>query len=327
MKTPLIDALLADVANQRKSKSLDRYLKAIQTIELGIAEKKIWNTDLSDAKYVLGSVGEMALDIASEPWKRNWNDNRGDTGHWPAGWTPDDVRQAIIYHPQFSNTPGAAKRLTKFEGKDHLYDQFIAVLKEVATLAELVKAAKPFIVKGRKPNPDAPVADLSNTGICGVCMRRQKLRFNATLVDHGYELAYGSRNGVCLGARYKAWELSPEGGEFFLQVLKENLEYSQKYLSELDTVTSISYMARVKVKEVRGITTWRDERREMESTDPAFPTLLQRTKTNTENRINNLTADIEAVSKRLGEWQKQPLMYGGAETQERWKSKLLNGKR
>jgi hypothetical protein len=315
VNTPLIDALLP--ANWT-----EKFHTSIQKLETGIAENKIWNTDLNDAKYILSSAAEKVIDNASEPWKTNWYATRGDF-RWPAGWAPDDVREAIIYHPQFSNTPGAVKRLSKFEGQDPLYDQFIAVLKEVALLAELVKAAKPFAVKGRKPNPNAVAPDLSNTGICPVCMRRQKLRFNATLVDHGYELKYGSRNGVCLGARFKAWELSPEGGVYYLESLHTTEDYFEQEIAGLDTATSLPYTVRVKIREKLGISTYRDETRTMENTDPAFPKLVQRTRDTLTYQIGQVQADIKEVDKRVKEWQKQPLMYGGAETQERWKSKLL----
>jgi hypothetical protein len=42
-----------------------------------------------------------------------------------------------------------------------------------------------------------------------------------------------------------------------------------------------------------------------------------------ENSIRHITSDIENVEGRIGSWKAEPLMYGGAETQERWKSRML----
>jgi hypothetical protein len=43
-----------------------------------------------------------------------------------------------------------------------------------------------------------------------------------------------------------------------------------------------------------------------------------------ESNIRFLTSDIETVTGRIENWKAEPLKYGGAETQERWKSRMLN---
>jgi hypothetical protein len=208
MNSPIIESYLA--LSQTPDRDLAKFEKYTIELEQGITNKHIWNTDVNDAKYYLSRLCDEVLKKASEPWVTAWHATRGEH-NWPRGWSDTDPREYVIYHPQFSNTPGAAKRLGKFYGQDANMDKFIDAIREVAKVAEMFKTVKPFIEKGRKPNPNAKEKDLTNTGICAICFARQKLTISGTLVAHGFILRWGSRDGICYGMGHKAWELSPAG--------------------------------------------------------------------------------------------------------------------
>lgn len=191
-------------------------------------------------------------------------------------------------------------------------------------MADLLKAAKPFIVKGRKP-PENPIEkDYSNTGICPVCFKRHKLEFDGTLVAHGYTLPrnWGGRNGMCIGRGHKAWELSSEGAVYFKGVMERQLSEEQKTLADLQNDVLPTLLEKVKIR--KGFGQYDYETRSYERGTADYNRVKQSAIYSTESTIRYLTADIETVSERIKNWKEQPLQYGGAETQERWKSRLLN---
>lgn len=164
-----------------------------------------------------------------------------------------------------------------------------------------------------------------------MCMRRQKLTLDSKMVAHGYTIprGWGGRNGMCIGHGYPAWEISPEGAIAF----KKGME---NYLAELNRVRdnlqnskppTLSEMVQVrKPKTMGGLTSlqYENERRTYDKGTPDYERVRKIELANTENAIRYITSDIEAVGARIDNWKAQPLMYGGAETQERWKSKMLN---
>ncbi len=298
---------------------LSPFEKAIRTLEDGLANKHIWNVDFAEAKERLGRIAEEAMKKSSEAYR---NANRGRMS-----WDSSDPRWGIVYHPQFFNTPGAFKNITKRVnslGKESPdFYTFLTVLGEIAQVAELVKAVKPYIEKGRKPSDNPKEVDYTNTGLCSVCGHRQKLNLNGTLVAHGYTLErnWGGRAGICYGTGYKAWELAPDGAIEYKVSMVQYLENTESYLAKLKAGEFEELEEMVEVRVRPGV--YKDERRVYAKGTEEYSKVLNSKIGKASQTIDYLHNDIEMFTERIESWKPQPLKYGGAETQERWKSKLL----
>lgn len=300
--------------------SQDKLETAIKTLEDGVQNKHIWNVDYVAAKDVLTRQFENIEDVMYAPVRN---------AYYPCGgsevyktWSDKDPRFNLPLY-QLNYAPGYVKKLKAIKDAPEL-KVYISFLEEASKLAELIKAAQPYIVKGRKPSENPVEKDYSNTGICPVCLKRHKLEFNGTLVAHGYTLPrnWGGRNGMCIGRGHKAWELSPEGGVYFKSVMERQLAEEKKTLDDLQKDVLPTLMEKVRVR--KGFGEYVYETRSYERGTADYNRVKQSAIYSTESTIRYLTSDIKAVSDRIENWKEQPLQYGGAETQERWKSKLLN---
>lgn len=313
----------------------DGNLKKLETglfvLQSGLKNQHIWNADFVEAKDSVTRICENAMNHEGSAWMKSMPREA-----WQGRYTPEDIRWNVYYTPALNNAPGAYRKLLKYLGTEGAeFDAAIEMIGEAAQVAELIKSLKPFIVKGRKPTVltdaqrEQQEADLKNTGICPVCMRRQKLTFDSKLVAHGYTIprGWGGRNGMCMGHGYKAWELSPEGAIAFKSTMESYLSDFQRLLVNLQSSNSptLSEMVRVrKPRVVNGVTNlYENERRTYEKGTPEYERVRQIEIANTENSIRHISGDIEMIGTRIDSWKAEPLMYGGAETQERWKSKML----
>jgi hypothetical protein len=315
MDTPLLNAFVAT----EKYPGVERFETAIRTLEEGLAAQHIWNVDYVSAKDTLSRVSEnvekslygnirnLYYPCGGSEVYRTWADN--DPRH----------RMGLV---NFLNVPGFVKKMKTVKNAPEL-KTYIATLSEVAKLAELCNAVKPFIEKGRKPSENPVEKDVTNTGICPVCMRRQKLAFNGTMVAHGYTIkeGYGGRNGMCIGFGYKAWELAPDGAIAFRDGLVVLLGEMKDNLAKLEGNKYRVLKETVRVRKEFG--RYEDEERVYERGTNEYEHRKHILIVDTENHIHHVTRDIEDLNVRIAGWKAQPLMYGGAETQERWKSKLL----
>ena len=157
-------------------------------------------------------------------------------------------------------------------------------------------------------------------------MRRQKLTFDGRLVAHGYTIprGWGGRNGMCIGHGYKAWEISPEGGVAFKEALERYLADLNTLQDNLQTSASPTLSETVRVRKGEGLRAqFVYEQRIREKGTKEYERIRHSELANTENAIRHITSDLEAVAVRVDNWKEQQLAYGGAETQERWLSRLL----
>jgi hypothetical protein len=318
IETPKIDAF---AASSRHAKNFPAAKNALTS---GVANQQIFNQDFVAARENISRVVGEAIEYAQETSR---GIRRGEGEGHPT-WDNTDPRWSIIYTPQFNNLPGAVKKLQKFKGEGYI-DVVLQVMEEGAALAEMVKNAKPYIVKGRKP----PVLtdkqkiqierDKQNTGVCPVCMRRQKLTFDGKMVAHGYELKWGMRNGICFGAGCTAWELSPEGAVEFVAALKHSLQRAKETLANMEAG---------KVNSVNGTKREKEQRFGYSHDVPCvykrgedgFEKALVTAQALLRRDIGGIKATIPEIESRIKAWKQQPLQFGGAETQDRWKSKFLN---
>ncbi len=96
---------------------------------------------------------------------------------------------------------------------------------------ELLISLKPNIKPGRRPKDlekdyeaeRIRKAALEDKATCGICHNYWELvdmdNKKNIIADHGFTLAYGQRNNVCFGARFKSWEKSPESKIQYVKVM------------------------------------------------------------------------------------------------------------
>jgi len=317
MNTPVIDALLAsnaegsshftkkDAFNQRMINNLH---EAVKGFEGAVAAKKIFNTEYKDGYSSISRAVEEAFDVQSQGIA-------GDFRAVSQGWNRDsDPRMYLWYHPSFANVGGALKKLQKFEGKDKLVDAFLPVLKEAVALLDLCKSAKPFIVKGRKPNPNYVPPDMTNTGHCAICGKQQKLTPAQKMVDHGFQISngvhyFGARVGHCFGVGYAPYQLSNEANIAFKAYLEKMLKQTQKNLAELKsgTITKVNSTKRVK----DGFS-WKDEPvvYVKGKDEPFFQRELDSMINRAEWQEDTIKSDIKHNDEKIANWAQKPLPEG-----------------
>jgi hypothetical protein len=301
-----------------KFNRVERFETAVTLLEQGIANKNIWNVDYVAAKDTLSNLWERASDEVYKPLMKFYYHEEPPRAY---SWADNDPRRNLGLC-QFMNTPGYLKKLRTVRNAPEL-EPYIALLAEAAKFATDFKAVKPFIVKGRKPSENPVEKDVTNTGICPVCMKRHKLAFNSTMVAHGYTIkgGYGGRNGMCVGHGYKAWEIAPDGAIAFKTGLEGFLKELNQTLTDLQQSNYPTMRETVRVRKEFG--RFEDEKRVWDKGTPQYERIRQSSIHSTESQIRYVTRDIEELTARIDAWKPQPLKYGGAETQERWKSKLL----
>ncbi len=102
------------------------------------------------------------------------------------------------------------------------------------------------------------------------------------------------------------------------------LKELNRMLDNLQNSKSPSLSETIQIR--KGFGKYENERRTYDKGTPDYERIRRSELMNTENAIRYITSDIEAVGHRIENWKAEPLTYGGAETQERWKSRMLNKK-
>lgn len=191
-----------------------------------------------------------------------------------------------------------------------------ALFVEAAQLLELCKLAKAVAVKGRRP-VEKTVEQLRdetfNTGVCAICINRQKLTDATKMVMHGYQMSdynhAGYRVGSCFGVGYKPYELSNEANLAFAPVLEIHrlgLENAlQTWASGKITSVDITREKREGGSQVEYTVTY---------TLAANPAEFNREKetrvARLESELRMIDADIRVNNDRIQKWTLQPLMFG-----------------
>ena len=314
MQTPKI---LAALANDRAAHNISqKFENALKAIEQGVADKKMYNADYENFKYWINEGCDKALDAAAEPWRE-----MSRAGQRPS-YNANDPRFNIGYSVSPLHARGFLNRLKKYSNEP-VVAPYVAVLEEVAPVGELLKQLKPFIVKGRKPNPNpGPEPNLTNTGICPVCLRRQKLTFDSKMVDHGYTVpqGWGGRNGHCMGFKHAPYELSNEGCIFFKGVLERQKQGNLEYIQKLEAGEIPEFTRTYKM--YKGPGRYESETVVTKQGDPKYPQMVQAEIEKTKQENSMINGDLKTTQKLIDDWKLQPLKHGGPETQERWKSRL-----
>ena len=233
-------SIILSYLNEFQSKKLQ---ETISLFESSLADKHIWNSDFKDGKSFLANICRTAVDNLQSKLRGE----RDETYQHPT-WDEKDPRWYTIYTPDFSNMGSAAAKLMKYES-DPMVSSILPIFLEVGEISQLVKEVKPFIEKGRKPNPNAVAPDLTNTATCAICFNIQKLTKDR-MVSHGYHISdgmghyFGFRNGSCFGVGYPPYEESNEANVAYKEALENTLVRLEARLDDLESgkVSEISRM-------------------------------------------------------------------------------------
>lgn len=332
IETPYTEAVLA--GTPYNTQRLERLAEGKQLLEEGLADKQIYNAEFQTAKErIRYALDDTFHALHNELLNVDHAKGFADVANYDY-WDFDSsfnsasvakgLRTLTKKFPTWSlgkqgSTPALA-----------VIYRYMDVLNEAVQLVNLLKAVKSYVIKGRKPTvlTDAQrkqqEADLKNTGICPVCHRRQKLSMDGRMVAHGYVLdsKWGGRNGMCFGRGYEAWELSDEGAVAFVAYLQKRLESTERSLKQLQDSVPVELTETVRIR--KGVGVYENEFRKHPKGTPAYEKLRQQGIWANESDIRSLNANIQTYSDLIANWKPEPLKYGGAETQERWKNRLLN---
>jgi hypothetical protein len=248
INTPLLDAAIQ--THPKYAPRFDRFVNAKADLIEGVEKKHIWNVDFVDAKDRLSRAIDAACDMAFEASLPEFWRVRDLSSASPKEW--DLKERTLEAHEEFHSTcqmnqaAGRIKRLSKFMDLPNVAE-YVALLKEVVLLHELVQAAKPFIEKGRKPSENPVEADITNTGHCAICGNRQKMTANQKMVHHGFQISggtghyFGYRLGSCFGVGYAPVELSCEANVAYIPALQNFLEQTIATIDSLEKKTAPSH--------------------------------------------------------------------------------------
>jgi hypothetical protein len=285
------------------------FVRAVEALNKGLADQKIWNVEVDDAKFTLSSAVDRALHTICE---RHRSTRSPDYGREP--WTAD-----FSGYCDFNQAAGRIKRLTKNAPKTPAILDYIEALKEVDVIWKAIQSLKPFIQKGRRPNENKTQEqiekELRNTGICAICAHRQKLD-DDKMVHHGYEMSEynhsGCRVGECFGTDYPCYELSNEANIAYaprLLTYQKDLTlalktYNSGKITELEIEES-EWNYKTRKSDVKKITVHKTG-----PTAEKFARELKYRIGRVESQLRDVTNDIEINQAKIDNWKLKLLAYG-----------------
>jgi hypothetical protein len=314
MNTPLIDA-----AYQEKEKHSAYYFQKFGEtkilLETCVAEKHIWNVEFEEAKHFFSSVCEASMDTVKDAHRKTI-----PTANYAQFENEHEV--GYMFSPHLAGS--YVKKINGWLKRKKITDNtqlqnLLALFGEVAALYAQLNSTKPYIEKGRKPNPNAIQPDLSHTGHCGICQAHSgithvtKLGQGNKLVDHGFQIStgwghyLGFRNGHCFGVGYQPLELSCEANQDFLTSLRNQLKTSEKRLAELKTGTATIPVQERVPGSSRPVQVW------VGPSDARYAKELPFAITNTEDNIRHINSAIVDQESIIKNWKATPLLHGGYE--------------
>lgn len=240
-----------------------------EIIKTALDSGSIYNVDYQDVKSSASSAFDHSRDvIRSAFFHAGAYKNR----------TPQETE--IDNSIGYNLTAFPSKKLVKLLSNAER-TEFVAAVEvlvaEWKPVSDNLKALKPMVVKGRKPSETprmTPERTLENTGTCSVCGRNVKLR-DGKIVDHGFALRFGFRNGMCPGVGFDPIEVSPEGLHAYQDLLVRTKQCHEGTLAAVDSITDVRKRVTVRM--------------------------------NAEQMVRWLEKDIEDVTYRIIDWKASPL--------------------
>jgi hypothetical protein len=306
MSIPATDKIVATAATKHITHSFDvsRFKGALRSLEIGQQMGKIYNMEFENAKYWIAQGTEHAQHIAAEKARTD------------KVYSDADPRGDIGYAFCMNQAASLARRLRKLDSKliTPGIQSYLETLDQIAAVYIWLKSFKPIIVKGRKPNPNAPPPDLTNMATCAICFRQQKLvkeNNELVMVHHGFHISdgagryYGYRAGSCQGVGFQPYELSSEANEAYKKLLGAQLLCQQEFLQKLNKgeITTLQY----RVRSTGDITEWKTTSRGDSDWDKIFKKELNEAESN----IKQIKSDISWQDDLIARWTPQSVVFDG----------------
>lgn len=200
---------------------------AFDAISRAYEAKHIWNTDIKDHKYYLDRAYDDAIKAARDvmlklAWASNEANPHRDRRNCPYWQALDYTGFGYVSAASNLRLLNKIKDMPE-DGQAALAD-IIAVHATAKGVWELLKALKPYVIKGRKPSENprkTPPRTIEHTGTCAVCGWNIKMEADGGLYHHGFNIRWGFRSGKCPGVGYPAWEVSAKGAIAYLNLMED----------------------------------------------------------------------------------------------------------
>lgn len=308
LSTPLFDAALKPLTSPRR---FEAWEAAKQDFADAIEAKHILNVVFTESKETLSRGVDTVLRALREATFDEWRIARRDT---PAHLrTPEQERiveahDAVDSHCQLNHAAGKLKKYMKYADVSSVAT-LLTYLAEVQQLHLAVEAAKPFVVKGRRPSLNPIAVDISNTAHCAICGHCQKLSATGTLVHHGYTISsgdgnyFGYRSGSCFGVSHLPYEVSSEANEAYLPVVERQLAHVTEYLRRLNAGEVETLVENVRKREGH---TWVESRVIHARHTYRYRSLFCSAVSASEFEIAGLQRTLEYHQQLIKRWTRQP---------------------
>lgn len=307
ISTPLLDAALKPLFSDRRFQAWEA---AKQDFTDAIEAKHIFNVVFTESKEMISRSVDTVLtslwDASLDEWKviRDTPSHR----HTPAQRRFVEAHDEVDSRCQLNHAAGKLKKYKKYVDVPYVATM-LTYLAEVQQLHFAVEAAKPFIVKARRPPVNPTVIDISNTAHCAICGHRQKLTAAGTLVHHGYTISsgdgnyFGFRSGSCFGVGHLPYEVSSEANEAYLPVLERQLAEVKEHLRKRNA-GEVPELTEIERKRVRH--TWVETLVSHRRGSDRYKSLLRNEVSRAEFEISGLQRTLERHTLLVKDWTRQP---------------------
>lgn len=153
-----------------KTKTSTKFISSVEFLIAALESKHIFNVDLDDHKYWI----THGVDDAHGTLQRRYLND------YPDRQSPDhDENMSELYYSNSALNSGKAglkkaKAAIVSSGESPLVNDFYKLFEAVIELSDLIKSLKPYIEKGRKPNPNAKPKFQAKANHAGAKMVVQK---------------------------------------------------------------------------------------------------------------------------------------------------------
>ena len=282
------------------ARSPSRFEVAVERVLSGIEAGSIRNVDYQDVKY---EVGQAAADA--------WNNHVASPFFHGGKWEKLPLEVNELYDSimilSLHDVIATAKKVGRSKAQGPAVDAMRACCAEALPLAEAVASLKDKVVKGRAPStgPSKPVNPNKVVKTCPVCFRAIAV-VGRTMAHHGYTRPeMGWQTASCQGIRFKPLEVSSEGLQWLIAVLRERLEVGRQAYAERATHPEFLVARHGRNSEpsrvMRG--------------NPLWPQLFDRYVSEIRAEIAAIERELPVLDKMLADWR--PEAASGADAEMR----------
>lgn len=266
------------------TRSASSFAMAINEIAEALKAGTIRNVVLNDAKHTLSSA-------TYDGWRKHVQEPffyRGNYETLPQEVIDLDNSISIL---GLHDVLATSRKLAKTKIQSNAVDAMRSFVNEVLPLAEAVASLKDKVVKGRVPSsgPSQPANPSKVVKTCPCCFRPIAV-LGTTMAHHGYRRpGTGWQTASCPGVRFKPLEMSSEGLEWLISILRSQLETARAAYRDRANKTCLPVLKMHKLVEVTtGSPEWAREFRQ-------FVAAL-------EYEIGGLERELPMLDTRLRDW-------------------------